>query len=176
MNILSQLKSTFINWLIANIPVMPIRLVVYKLFGMKIGNGSNLYWGLEIRGSRHIEIGEDTSIGHDCKLDGRFKLIIGNHVNLSSEVMIWTAQHEINDLKFKAVGSAVEICDWAWISTRAIILPGIRIGRGAVVAAGAVVTKNVEDYEIVGGVPAKHIGYRSSNLDYDLCANTAVFL
>lgn len=156
MNILSQLKSTFINWLIANIPVMPIRLVVYRLFGMKIGNGSNLYWGLEIRGSRHIEIGEDTSIGHDCKLDGRFKLIIGNHVNLSSEVMIWTAQHEINDLKFKAVGSAVEICDWAWISTRAIILPGIRIGRG--------------------GVPAKHIGYRSSNLDYDLYANTAVFL
>lgn len=106
---------------------------------------------------------------HHCILDGRKGLVIGDHVNLSSEVMIWTLQHDMNDSGFKAVGGPVEIGDYAWVSARAIILPGRKIGKGAVVAAGSVVTKDVEDYAIVGGVPAKKIGERNRSLEYKVC-------
>jgi maltose O-acetyltransferase len=64
------------------------------------------------------------------------------------------------------VGGPVTIHDHAWISARAIILPCVTIGQGAVVAAGAVVTRDVPEYSIVGGVPAKPIGTRPKNLDY----------
>jgi acetyltransferase-like isoleucine patch superfamily enzyme len=137
--------------------------------GVNIGTGSILYMGQEIRAPKKISIGKDTSIGHNCVLDGRSGLTIGDHVNLSSEVMIWTLQHDMNDSGFKAVGGAVEIGDYAWVSARAIILPGRKIGKGAVVAAGSVVTKDVEDYAIVGGVPAKKIGERNRDLEYKVC-------
>ncbi|NJK52359.1 MAG: hypothetical protein HC936_05170 [Leptolyngbyaceae cyanobacterium SU_3_3] len=81
---------------------------------------------------------------------------------------IWTAQHDLNDSGFAGVSAPVVIEDYAWISSRATILPGVTIGRGAVVAAGAVVTKSVAPFEIVGGVPAKKIGERNRDLDYQL--------
>lgn len=74
--------------------------------------------------------------------------------------MIWTMHHDYNDINFKAVGSPVIIEDFAWVCSRAIILPGITIGKGAVVASGAVVVKDVEAWTVVGGVPAKKIGDR----------------
>jgi acetyltransferase-like isoleucine patch superfamily enzyme len=146
-----------------------LRRFLYGSFGLSIGEGSIIYMGLETRAPQGVSIGKDTSIGHNCILDGRKGLTIGDHVNLSSEVMIWTLQHDMNDSGFKAVGGAVEIGDYAWVSARAIILPGRKIGKGAVVAAGSVVTKDVEDYAIVGGVPAKKIGERNRDLDYTVC-------
>lgn len=68
----------------------------------------------------------------------------------------------------------VQIGDYAWISRRAVILPGVTIGEGAVVAAGAVVTKNVAPYTVVGGVPAKFVAERPRGLTYTLgeCGHT----
>jgi len=101
-------------------------------------------------------------------LDARRGLVIGNYVNFSSEVMIWTLQHDHNSPTFADKGGKVVIGDRAWISCRAIILPGVTIGEGAVVAAGAVVTKDVAPYTIVGGIPAKEIGKRNRDLTYEL--------
>jgi len=92
--------------------------------------------------------------------------LIGQNVNISSEVMIWTMQHDYNSHDFRAQGGSVLVEDYAWISARVIILPGVVIGKGAVVAAGAVVTKDVPEYSVVGGVPAKVIGCRNHNLCY----------
>jgi len=77
-------------------------------------------------------------------------------------------QHNVNDPDFRGESAPVIIGDYAWISCRTVLLPGVRIGEGAVVAAGAVVTKDVEPYAIVGGVPAKNIGERSQGLRYRL--------
>ena len=74
--------------------------------------------------------------------------------------MIYNSEHDVQDPSFKAVKSPVIIEDYVFIGPRAIILPGVKIGTGAVVAAGAVVTKNVPERAIVGGVPAKEIGQR----------------
>ena len=83
-------------------------------------------------------------------------------------VWIWTMQHKVNDPDFGGESAPVIIGDYAWISCRTVLLPGVRVGEGAVVAAGAVVTKDVEPYAIVGGVPAKKIGERSQGLRYRL--------
>jgi len=80
--------------------------------------------------------------------------------------MIYTLQHDMESPSFDAVGAPVIIEDYVYIGPRAIILPGVRIGYGAVVGAGAVVTKDVPPYAVVGGVPAKFIHERNHDLDY----------
>lgn len=101
-------------------------------------------------------------------LDARNGITIGNNVSLSMGVWIWTMEHDPQDSYYQAKGGPVVIEDYAWISCRVVILPGVTIGQGAVVAAGAVVTKDVPPYEIVGGVPAKVIGERTKDLRYTL--------
>ena len=88
-------------------------------------------------------------------------ITLGNYVDVAPEVNIWTLEHDLNDPNFATKQGDVVIEDYAWVCNRAIILPGVRIGQGAVVAAGAVVTKDVPAWAIVGGVPAKIIGQRN---------------
>jgi len=116
-------------------------------------------WGLTFTIRRYF-IGEDSIIGEGVVLDGRDKLTIGNNVDIASEVMIYNAEHALNDANFKAISAPVVIEDYVFIGPRVIILPGVTIKKGAVVGAGAVVTKDVEEFKIVGGVPAKEIGER----------------
>ena len=151
------------------IPSQRIRHAIYKrCFGVIIGEASVIYHGCEIRQPHDLRIGHHTSIGDRCILDARGGLTIGNSVNLSTGVWIWTADHDPQSRNFAARLSPVTIHDHAWLSCRSVILPGVTVGRGAVVAAGAVVAKDVADHTIVGGVPAKPIGRRREDLDYQL--------
>lgn len=151
------------------VPSHHFRRFFYRLFGMKIGRGSTIHMGLKLYNPFNIEIGEDSIIGEDAVLDGRDRLTIGNHVDIASEVMIYNAKHDVRDPNFRAVDAPVIIEDYVFIGPRAIILPGVKIKKGSVVGAGAVVTKDVEEYSIVGGVPARHIGEREvKDLNYRL--------
>jgi maltose O-acetyltransferase len=105
-------------------------------------------------------------INANCRLDTRGAINIGNSVSISNEVMILTADHDMDDRSFIGRNRPVVIEDYAWIGSRAILLPGVTIGKGAVVAAGSVVAKDVSPYMVVGGVPAKVIRQRSQDLDY----------
>ena len=142
------------------IPVYFIRKFFYRLDGMKIGRSSHLHMGVQFFDPSNVKIGDDTIVGQGTFLDGRDKLIIGNHVDIASEVMIYNSEHDINSEDFRPINSPVEIGDYCFIGPRAIVLPGVKIGKGAVVAAGAVVTKDVAEFTIVGGVPAAVIGER----------------
>lgn len=156
-------------YFVGYVPSHHFRRFFYRLAGMKIGKGSAVHTGARFYDSRNIEIGRDSIIGEGAVLDGRDKLVIGNHVDIASEVMIYNSEHDVQSSDFEAVTSPVIIEDYVFIGPRAIILPGVKIGKGAVVGAGAVVTKDVEEFSIVGGVPAKVIGERKiKDLKYKL--------
>lgn len=142
------------------VPSHFFRLFVYSLAGLKIGKGSRIHIGARFFDPCNIRIGEGTIVGDNIFLDGRDKLVIGDHVDIASGVMIYNSEHDINSEDFHATSEPVEIGDYVFIGPRAIILPGVKIGKGAVVAAGAVVTKDVGEFMIVGGVPAEVIGER----------------
>ncbi len=151
------------------VPSHSFRRWVYELFGIKIGRGSTIHMWARFYDSKNIEIGEDTIVGDHAFLDGRDKVKIGDHVDIASEVLIYNSEHDINSDDFRAINAPVEIGDYVFIGPRAIILPGVKIGIGAIVGAGAVVTRDVPDFAIVGGVPAVKIGERKNkNLHYRL--------
>lgn len=158
-NILLEFNLMLLRWA-GHVPSHHLRRFFYRLSGMRIGRGSTIHMWANFFEPVNIEIGEDTIVGEGAFLDGRDKLKIGSHVGIASEVMIYNSEHDIASDDFHATCSPVEIEDYVFIGPRTIILPGVRIGRGAVVAAGAVVTKDVATMIVVGGVPAKPIGER----------------
>ena len=167
-NILLEFE-VFLLHLVGCIPFHHLRRAFYRAGGVKIGKGSAIHMGARFYDPHNIKIGKDTIVGEEAVLDGRDKLIIGNHVALATGVMIFNSQHEINDEFFSASNAPVIIEDYVFIGPRAIIQPGIKIGKGAIIAAGAVVTKDVPPFAIVGGVPAKIIDERKlKELHYKL--------
>jgi acetyltransferase-like isoleucine patch superfamily enzyme len=169
--------SMLAGFVVAKLPLQTVRMFVYtRLMGLTAGRGVRIYKGLEVRAADQIEIGAGTVVGFDCILDGRCGLRLGANVNLSSEVAIWTLQHDHRSADFAAVGAEVVVEDHAWLSFRSTILPGVRVGEGAVVAAGAVVAKDVEPYTVVGGIPARQIATRPRDLHYDLAQGSIWFV
>lgn len=167
-NYFLDFKLMILRW-VGHIPSHIVRIGIYRFFGIKIGRGSTIHMWANFFDPKNIVIGEDTIIGDHIFLDGRKKITIGSHTDIASSVMIYNSEHNLEDENFSAISEPVEIGDYCFIGPRAIILPGVKIGKGAVVAAGAVVTKDVGDLEIVGGVPAKLIGKRNiKKLNYRL--------
>lgn len=175
------------------IPSHTVRLFFYRnFFRMKIGRDSSIHWLARFNQPSGIEIGHNTIIGNDAFLDGRFPkqwkhgenklgryiheffnptnrpLKIGNNVSIAGEVRIFTMEHDIDSPDFSEKGEPVVVEDYVAIGTRCMILPGVRIGKGAVIASGTVVTKDVAPYAVVGGVPARFIRERSKDLRYTL--------
>lgn len=98
------------------------------------------------------------------------EIIIGEKVCINDHVIILTASHDASDPLWRHIKKPVLIEDYAWIATGAILLPGTRIGRGAIVGAGAVVSRNIDPYQIVVGNPAKPISKRRlEKLKYNPC-------
>lgn len=167
-NILLE-SEVFLLHLVGCVPCHCFRRFFYRLGGIKIGQGSVIHTKARFYDPRNIVIGEDSIIGEGVVLDGRDKLMIGSHVDMATEVMIYNSEHDINDENFTAKNSPVVIEDYVFIGPRVIILAGVTVGQGAVVGAGAIVTKDVPPYAIVGGVPAKIIGERrNKDLHYRL--------
>ncbi|QQG41130.1 MAG: acyltransferase [Candidatus Woesebacteria bacterium] len=167
-NYLLDFELMILRW-VGHIPSHVFRKFFYMLSGMKIGKGSVVHMWANFFDPNNVVIGDDTVVGDHAFLDGRDRLTIGNHVDIASGVMIYNSEHDLEGDDFLAKVEPVVIGDYVFIGPRAIILPGVKIGKGAVVAAGAVVTKDVSDFEIVGGVPAKVIGERKNkNLNYKL--------
>lgn len=153
------------------IPSHTIRNFLYRdIFLVGMREDAIIYFGAEIRAPYNLQIGKGSIIGDKSLLDARNGIVIGENVNFSSNVSIYTEQHDHRDPYFRCNSDnsfCVKIDDRAWIGPNVIILPGVHIGEGAVVAAGTVVTKDVPAFVIVGGATAKKIGDRNSNLAYE---------
>lgn len=160
-NYLLDFELMILRW-IGHVPSHLIRRLFYTLAGVKIGAGSTIHMWANFFEPTGIKIGDDSIIGDHVFLDGRAPLYIGNHVDIASSVMVYNSEHDLEKDDFSAKTEKVNIGDYVFIGPRAIILPGVTIGKGAVVAAAAVVTKDVPDFAIVAGVPARIIAERKN--------------
>ncbi len=157
------LKATIVERVIPSLPSKTLRNWLIRLSGVKASKNVHFYPGFTVRNPNGLVIEDGVNIGPKCLLDARRGLTIRSNAVVAYEAIIWTLNHDYNDIHFKGKGAPTEIGEYAWICSRSIILPGLKIGKGAIVASGAIVTKDVPDYAIVGGVPAKIIGYREEN-------------
>jgi len=139
-----------------------IRSFLAKGILKSCGNNVNIEKGAQF--SDQVEIGDNSGIGVNCMLSG--KVVIGNDVMMGPEVYIYTDNHSFERLDIPmykqgySSNEPVIIGNDVWIGSRVTILPGVKIGDGAIIGASAVVTKDVEPYSIVAGNPAKKIGSR----------------
>lgn len=158
---LSEIRLYLCNHLIANIPSHTIRLSYYRgIMGFNIGKGSSIFMGCKFDCARGLIMGKNSVINANCRIDIRGQIEIGSNVSISEDVILLTADHDLDSVDFKGRNKKIVIDDFVWIGTRSMVLPGVILGKGAVVAAGSVVTKNVASLELVGGVPARFIRER----------------
>ena len=158
-NTLRSYLATKLAFNIGRLHGLSLRLYLYRRVGMRVGNGCVIRRGVYLASPNELEVGDGSFIGRaSLYCTGGVK--IGRNVNISDGVVVITAKHDINSPIFEATYEPIEIKDWAWLATNAIVLGGVTVGEGAVVAAGAVVTRDVPDYSVVGGNPATVIGER----------------
>ena len=173
---LAKLLAYLPNHWVAHLPFFALRHAWYRrVVGVDLGADASVFMGCYWyfyrplgRNPQPMRVGPNTIVSRRCTLDGRGGLRLGANVSVAPEVMLITSQHLKDDPDFGLEDRGIVIEAYAWIGSRATILPGVTVGRGAVVAAGAVVTKDVPPYAVVGGVPAKVIGERARDLRYTL--------
>jgi len=155
----NRIGELLFNSFVTFIPSHTIRQGFLRLCGAKIGRNSSILRGTTVLDPAFLTIGDGVAIGFRCMLDARAGIYIGNNVTIASDVQIIGGGHDINHPDFLPVPIPTVVGDYVWIASRAMVLPSL-IGRGAVVAAQALVTKDIDELNIVGGVPAKVIGKR----------------
>lgn len=156
------------NGFVSHLPFYGLRhLYLRWILRIRLGKGASVHMGCFVTG-RHIAIGDHSVINRNCYLDGRGGIRIGSNVSVSPDCVIISLTHDLNHPEFGVVAKPVAIGDYVWIGTRALLLPGVELGEGAVAGAGSVVTRSWAPYEIVAGSPARKIGDRDKGLKYTL--------
>ena len=162
----SFLKEYVVNDILPHIPIWSIRKRILTSLNLKIGEKSFVMKRSYFMDVNKISIGSYTDINRGSLLDGRGTIVIGNNVSISHEVKIITGSHDLNSREFCAIYKPIIIDDYVWLGAGSTILQGVHIGEGAVVCAGAIVTKDVKPYEVVAGIPARVIKHRNKRLSY----------
>jgi len=164
MKLLKKIKNYYLTYLseisLPRAITNKRRLKILKRIGATIEVPVRTMKGLEVRGGEQLVVRKGVSIGPEVLLDARMGLEIGESTVIAYQSIIWSLNHDYNDIHFKAKGAQTTIGKYAWVCSRSIILPGITVGDYAVVASGAIVTKDVPPYAVVAGIPAKIVGYR----------------
>jgi acetyltransferase-like isoleucine patch superfamily enzyme len=158
------------NAIIGRLPIRAIRHWYYRrALGWSIAPGATINTGLKIFGGRKgVSIGRNSSIQIDCLFAGvgMAELRIGENVAMAYRTVVILGSHDPQDRGFRSYVAPIVIEDYVFIGANVTILSGVTLGRGCVVAAGAVVIRSVAPYTIVGGNPAKPIGERRQDLEY----------
>ncbi|WP_295052718.1 acyltransferase [uncultured Fibrobacter sp.] len=149
-------------------PSRRFRLWYIKKKVQHLGTGTSIMRFVKFIKPCQISIGDRVTINQNVILDGRGILEIENDTDIATGTAIWTMEHDPNSETHAFREGKVHIGHHVWIASRVQIMPGVTIGNGAVIAAGAIVTKDVPEKAIVAGIPAKVIGQRKNSLQYKL--------
>jgi len=154
--------------IISKIPLFYIRNLYLKVGNNSINNDVCILPNVRFKGIRNVTFNGKVIVNQHVTLDGRGGLVIGNNVDIAERAVVWSMSHDPNSEQHVSITKETQIGDYVWVGSSSIILPGISLGEGCIVGAGAVVTKNVNPYDIVAGNPAKVIGKRNGNQKYQL--------
>ena len=145
-----------------------MRRWLYRLARFDVDRSATLQGSVRFFHVGRLKIGAGSLVNRGVYLDNRAGITIGEQVSIAHDVRIYTMGHDVHDPTFATKGQAVRIDDYAVLFAGAMVMPGVHLGAGAVVMAGAVVTGDVAPYRIVGGNPAKDIGRREGEPSYRL--------
>jgi acetyltransferase-like isoleucine patch superfamily enzyme len=163
---LKHLVLAFTITAIDFIPLHWVRSIIFRLLGYRLGRQTSIGMGFRFYRPGNIALGRGSVVNRNCVFDNRASITIGENVSISRGVKIFTSGHNIRSPFFEMISRPVTIEDRASLFSECIILPGVTIGEGAIVHAGAVVSKDVEPFCIVAGNPARKVGQRPRTLKY----------
>jgi acetyltransferase-like isoleucine patch superfamily enzyme len=155
-----------LNHVVNRIPLVGARMAAYEALGVRFADRrrATIMLRAEVYSPRRLTLGRDSVIGRSCFVDARGGITIGELVNVTSFTRFMTAKHLVDEPGFPAVFEPIVVEDRAWIALGATVLGGVTIGEGAIVAAGAVVTRDVPPRAIVAGIPAQVVRRRADGV------------
>ena len=165
---LRALTRYLYNNILTYVPIHTLRVAYLRyVLRVKVGKSSFVHLGCRFEPEGNgISIGKNSVVGRRAVLMGDIR--IDDNVSITAEVYIFTTSHDVHSMDFRATHSRVTIQERAWIGARAMILPGVTVGAGAVLAAGSIATKNIAEFCISAGAPAREIGTRRRDIAYTL--------
>jgi putative colanic acid biosynthesis acetyltransferase WcaF len=134
--------------------------MLLRLFGADVGKNVNIFPSVSIFAPWQFSIGDDSSIGFNALIYNLGPITIGSRVTVSQRVHLCAGTHEYENPTLPLVKAPITVKDEVWVCADSFVGPGVVLNEGAVVAAGAVVVRNVEAWNVVGGNPAKCIKIR----------------
>lgn len=167
-NCYSYFENIF--YVLLNFLPHPVRILFFKIMFNNLGQNAFIDHGCYFRYPHQICIGNNVSINRKCSIFGSYyskntRIIIGNNVVIAPEVKIFAASHDYHDINLPDCGEGITISDNVWIGGGVIILPGVKIGEGAVIGAGSIVTRDIPDWSVAAGNPARVIRKRILNCE-----------
>ena len=170
--VLGFLRMWLLNTVISILPWPWLRMAYYRhICGISIGAGTSIWTGARFSGDAFnaIKIGDHCSIPYDSFWVAGAPITLGDYVVFGHGVELYTSDHDPDDPLFSRRDGPITIGNRAWIGSRSMIMKGVNIGQGAVVAAGSMVTQDVAEYTIVAGRPAKYVrDRRTRQLSYEI--------
>lgn len=156
---------TGIGWSILDVLPQFIRIPIFKCLLAGLGRDTVIDYKTYIRYSGRVRIGAGSTINRGCRFFASHHrkdvtITIGDHVAIAPEVCFFAAGHDYSKKTLPDTAESIEVGDYAWIGGRSIVIQGVHIGEGAVIAAGSVVTRDIPPYTIAAGSPARVIKAR----------------
>lgn len=149
----------------------PLRNLWLLLFGIKVSPSSSIHRHCRFFHIGKMQVGKNSTVNFGCFLDNRRGITIGSNTAIAHNTKIYTLGHNIDSSKFETKGDPVKIGDNVFVFSNVMIMPGVTVENGAVILPGTIVTKNVPEWTVVGGNPAKEIRKRDPNINYKTSYN-----
>lgn len=156
--------NTYNRWM----PSGRLRRLALRLAGVRLAPGAVVHQGVRLMARGRLSVGEGSVVNRGTLIDNRSPVDIGRHVSIAHDCRIYTTGHDHQAPDFGIRTAPVVVEDHAVLYAGAVLMPGVTVGRGAVVLPFSVVTRDVPPMAVVGGVPAVPRGTRTGELNYRL--------